>query len=206
MYIRTKEPGTDPVIISTWDNIGINWRAQLASNHYKVHTSNTVIIDEAQLTYWDTELWNSYLKTIGRGSLDRVILFASYANPIGRVAVKGTSMVVPPCQAISLRPVDHLDQLPSAGLFLSADEFAGMVKAAFQDGRFTADFLDSVFHLTAGHAGAVKDMLRIVMNHAVSLFIKPQYSLTIVSSHTVNSRRIPGTPWISFRAAFLYMS
>ena len=201
-----EEPTTNLIMINTWVNDGTHWQTQLAAHNYNFNGPNTVIIDEAQLRYWDTEFWNSYLKDFDFRSCNRIILFVSWGNPIGRVSAMGTKMVVPTSQIISLRPVDHQDELPPGGLFLSADEFSDMIKVAFPNGHFAADFLDHVLHLTAGHAGAVHDMLRIVMDDTVSLCIKPQNSLTIVSSRTVNLRRKPGnTPWKSFKANFLSM-
>jgi len=191
-----EEPTSNLIMINTWVKDSTRWETKLAAHNYDFNGPNTLIIDEAQLTYWDTGFWNSYLKAINDRSRDRIILFVSWASPTSRVSVKGpTPIVVPATQSINLRPTNHLDHLPPVGLLLSKAEFNEMVDTAFPDGRFTAKFLDHVFHLTAGHAGAVNEVLRIIMADAVSLCIKPQYSLTIVSSHTVNSRRkLPSTP------------
>jgi hypothetical protein len=206
-HIHAEEPTTNLIMISTWNKNEFRWEANLAAHNYNFNGPNTLIIDEAQLMYWDFEFWNTYLKEISFRPRDRIILFVGWGHPTGRVSVKGTNMSFQANHTISLRPIDHQDELPPAGLFLSADEFSEMVKVAFPNGRFTEDFLDHVLHLTAGHAGAVHDILRIVMDDAVSLCIKPLNSLTILSSHTANLRRKLGnTPWKSFRPNFLSMT
>ena len=123
---------------------------------------NVIIVDEAQLTYGDGAFWNNCLKGITNLSLDRVILFASYGSPKRRISVDGTPRV-PDYRRISLRPVDHGDGIAEAGLFLLEDEFTDMIKRPHPTHRFEKEFLDYVFRVTAGHAGAVDDLLRTVL-------------------------------------------
>jgi hypothetical protein len=107
-------------------------------------------------------------------------------------------MVVADCSRVSLQPVDHGDGISPAGLFLKADEFADVVERSA--GRFESDFLDYVFRVTAGHTGAVRDLLRVVMADDVSPHIKLQHSLIVVSSHTVDSSMKTGnTRWKSYQ-------
>lgn len=137
-------------------------------------------------------------------SPDRVILFTSYGSPNGVVSVEGTPMIVSECKQVSLRPVNHKDGIPQAGLLLMKDEFDDMVERLHPENRFEADFLEYVFHVTAGHTGAVSDLLQVASAHEVSLRIQIQHSLTIVSRHTANSRMTAGsTRWKCFRAYFL---
>lgn len=202
-HICTKEPAVDPILIDSWPLAIPSWPEKL-TDKYKPDGPNVIIIDEAQLTYWDTGFWNSFLKMIIPENLDRVILFASYGSPSGRISVEGTPMVVEDHCRVSLQPVDHGDGIPPAGLLLMPDEFADMVGRSFPTERFEADFLRYVFRVTAGHTGAVRDLLRIVMADDVSLHIKLQHSLIIVSSHIVTSGVKTGsTRWKSFGPNFL---
>ena len=165
---------------------------------------NTIIIDEAQLTYWDTGLWNDFLKYITKESQDRVILFASYGSPTFRVSAEGTSMILPKFNRIGLRPEDHKDGIAPAGLLLTREEFTEMVGRVNQAGILADDFLDYVFRVTAGHTGAVVDLLRAVLAHDVSLRVQLQHSLIIVSSHIVILRtKSTSTHWKCLRPNFL---
>jgi hypothetical protein len=170
-HITTQEPAGNLIVIASWPDNGLSWLAKL-TNRYDDTGPNTIIIDEAQLSYWDTAFWNGFLKTITPDSPNRVILFASYGSPAGAVTTEGTQMVVPDCARVGLRSIDHGDGVTPAGLFLTTDEFADMIRKKYPTGRFKKDFLDYVFRVTAGHAGAVFDLLRVVWAHDVSLRIK----------------------------------
>ena len=87
---------------------------------------------------------------------------------------------------------------------LTFEEFADVVKKLCPEELFEQDFLDYIFCATAGHAGAVVDLLRIVIAHGVSLRITLQHSLTIVLSHIVaSSAKARSTRWNAFTATFL---
>lgn len=133
---------------------------------------NICIIDEGQLSYWDSSFWNGLLKMIRPESKDRVILFVSYGSPNRRVSVEGTPMILPELNRVGLQPVDHGDGIAPAGLFLTSDEFNDMVQKKFPAGRFKTDFLDYVFRMTAGQAGAIEELLRVVLAHNVCLPIE----------------------------------
>jgi hypothetical protein len=178
-------PAVDPILIDSWPKGKPNWSARLPAN-YDSEGPNTIIIDEGQLTYWDTGFWTSFLKSImNYPTLDRVILFASYGSPIGGVTSEGTPMDIPDDNRVSLQAVDHGDGIPAAGLLFTHEEFAEVVEKSYPSELFEQDFLDYVFRVTFGHAGAVADLLRIVTAHDVSFRIRLQHSLIIGSSHTV---------------------
>jgi len=180
-----------------------DWYERLKNTYgYERRGPNTIIIDNAHLTYWDSAFWNSFLKKFHNRSRDRVILFASYGDPDDYVSAQDTSMIIPHHQKISLRPIDHQDKTAPAGLLLTTGEFADMVKRRYPTGYFEEDFLDYVFHVTAGHTAAVSELLREVSTHEVGLHIKLQHSLTIVSSPTLISTT-GSIRWKSFRPNFL---
>jgi hypothetical protein len=170
-HIRHKEPEAQPIVIDHWSHdTEVGWASRLTPQYDpSPEARNIIIIDEAQSTYWDFGFWNSFLKSLYITSPNRVILFASYGSPHRRMSVEGTPFQIPDEQRVSLRPVDHRDEIPPVGLFLMREEFNDMVKKSAT--RFKADFLDYVFHITAGHTGAVKDLLRVVEADGVSLRI-----------------------------------
>jgi hypothetical protein len=200
-HIATQEPTVNLVLISNWPKDGPDWNEKLTKKGFNNNGPNIIIIDEAQLTYWDSAFWNSFLKQITPTSSNRVILFASYGSPTGTVTAEGTLMI-PDRYRIDLRPINHGDGVTPAGLFLTTDEFADVVGKRYPTGRFEKDFLDYVLRVTAGHVGAVTDLLGIVYGHDVSLRIKLQHSLTIISSHTVNSSMMTASTRPSLRANF----
>lgn len=205
------EPTVNPILISSWPEDGTSWFEKLtAAPNYNLDGSNTIIIDEAQLTYWDFGFWNNFLKSISPVSSNRIILFGSYGSPTVRAPL--TKMVtpyhLPDCQRVDLRPVDHKDNIPPAGLLLLEDEFSDLVQAAFPGSCFTTDFREYVFAITAGHVGAVVDLLSIVKHRTVGLCFKlsTACSLKILSRHTVNSStkmEMEITLWRLFIAIFL---
>ncbi|PVF97275.1 hypothetical protein CPB86DRAFT_786079 [Serendipita vermifera] len=162
-YIKATE-GIDAIFFGAWPKDQMPYGPKLRERGYKEGEANIIIIDDAQLSYWDTEFWNDFLKQIGPNSLSRdyVILFASYGSASGVVSVEGTPMIVPDSQRVGLRPVDHGDEVAQVGLLLTKEEFMDVVGKSFPSHRFSKDFLDYIFDTTAGHVGAVGDILRIV--------------------------------------------
>jgi hypothetical protein len=169
-YIE-KEEGVRACLLNNWpQNPSTPWLEKLKDAGYKEGEPNVVIIDEAQLTYWDGSFWNGGLKTIKPESANRFILFASYGSATARVPVTGTPTRLPEHQQVSLRPVDHNDGIEPIGLLLTKEEFDDMVQRLYPRHSFSRDFLDCIFDLTAGHTGAVEDILRIVQSQSVGLW------------------------------------
>ena len=78
-----------------------------------------------------------------------------------------------------------------------------MVRKLCPTSRFNVEFLDYVFRIMAGHTGAVRDLLRIVSAHNVSLCIKLWHLLIPVSSHTMmSSMMAENICWKRLRANF----
>ncbi|KAG8810124.1 hypothetical protein FRC17_003081 [Serendipita sp. 399] len=163
-HIRLKEPSTHPILIDNWPENRSSWVSKL-TEMFDPSGPNTIIIDEGQLTYWDTSFWNSFLKMITPESTNRVILFASYGSPHNRVSVFGTTAFVPDVNRVSLRPIDHGDNVAQAGLLLLPDEFHDLVERRCPKRHFKEDFIDYIYGFTAGHVGATRDLLTIVLEH-----------------------------------------
>ena len=86
------------------------WQNVLGTLGWEFDDGSVLIVDEAQLTYSDgVGLWNTVFKPISahpKRYKNRIVIFASYGSPTG-APTKGTPMVVPPYQQVSLRPIDH---------------------------------------------------------------------------------------------------
>lgn len=207
-HIKAKEPKPNLVVVPAWSHEGnrnLSGERYLTENYrYDPAGRNIVIIDEAQLTYWDTALWNSVLKPITPESPNRFILFASYGSPNRRPSVEGTPMLIQSPQHISLRPIEHGDGIPSAGLLLSTDEFNDMIQQRYPVERFTQDFLNYVHEATAGQTGAVKDFLDVVLAHDVSfrLYVRITSTLIIIESYRDIKRSYAAYSLETFRTQF----
>ena len=126
-----------------------------------------LLFDEAQESYTDPLLWNSFLKGVGDGAYDkyRVILFCSYGSPgscpfLYRL---GTPLVLSSDARISLLPGKQ-----KIGLLLNWKEFTQVVSRFEHNVNLDDDLHDMIFDWTAGHVGAVVKLLDI-MAYQVSL-------------------------------------
>ncbi|KAF8331794.1 hypothetical protein F5887DRAFT_55236 [Amanita rubescens] len=93
------------------------------------------------------------------------IVFCSYGNPLLRINVGETMEIptlisVPDYQRVTLRHVDHEDNLPPVGLLFTQSEFNDLIKN--QKSYFDESFFDDVFRITNGHVGAIHDFIQIV--------------------------------------------
>jgi len=136
-----------------------------------VLTSNTVVlVDEAQVTYNDTALWNTIIKE--RRSLTclynfRLCLFCSYGSPrTGPDQTFFTPVTLFDEQRISLTPQNQ-SRSPNIGLFYDKEEFKDVVSRLLTykySERFTfdEDAQDYIFALTNGHPGAVESIVNVL--------------------------------------------
>jgi hypothetical protein len=102
------------------------------------------------------------MKALGSQTSPGVITFVSYGS---LYSVHGESPGISPALTISLRPVTT----GSAALLLTKTEFDDFVPVKFPNHRFDESLLDTIFDLTAGHAGACVDLLDFTRSHPVSL-------------------------------------
>jgi hypothetical protein len=188
-----------------WPEDGTNWLEKLLNAGCKKNDKNSIIIDEAQLSYWNDSFYNGFLKNINSSTPDRIILFTSYGNPDNSVPVRGTNMWVPDRWRVSLRRVDHQDKIDPVGLLLTKEEFDDMVNKLLTTHQFSQELLDYIFNTIVGYAGAVEDLLRIVAHHDVSFFWhQVDHSLKYTPSHTVHLKEpMRNTRWTRFGAASL---
>ena len=107
-----------------------------------------LILDEAQLSYWDDELWIQGLKPIGSSTPYMVILFASYGSASRNIRPVATPFRVQEEQLVGLARGRN----PSVGLLLTEEEAEGVVKIKFvkikfPDHRFDKSLLDYIYNL-----------------------------------------------------------
>jgi hypothetical protein len=156
-----------------------------------------LLLDEAQQSYWNDELWGALFKSI-RPSVGYpfVILFSSYGSP-GR-GYEGfnpqkhhkTPMVFAPEQQIGLRPDESIDRdLPISiwsggstemhtcrpvGLLLEEDEAIDVLtryaSTAIQPPiSLSADLKKELFLISDGHAGLLLDLVSVLKRVPVSV-------------------------------------
>ncbi len=122
-HIRNEESDTRIFWINGWPRHDI----QKSGGHreyikrvqrWKEGAKTVFIYDEAQLSYWDIELWRDFFRDISRRTPDRwTIVFASYGSPTSRFKIKGTLVQLKDMQRVTQKAIDHHDNLPSVGLF-----------------------------------------------------------------------------------------
>jgi hypothetical protein len=155
-----------------------------------------LLLDEAQQSYWDGELWAALFKSIGHGAgYPFAILFSSYGSPgRGYEGFDGekhrtTPMIFTSEQQIGLRPEESIDRDLSTsiqsgestgkhtcrpvGLLLEEDEaidtltrFTSVVDPHLS---LSADLKKELFQISDGHAGLLRDLVLILNRVPVSV-------------------------------------
>ena len=100
----------------------------------------------------------------------RAIVFASYGSPTSHVTIDGTSIFIEDAQRVTLRSIQHDDDIAPVGLFFTRTEFDDVVRDEYRMNRLDSYFLNNVFDVTGGHVGALLDFIKIIVNHNVSTF------------------------------------
>lgn len=129
-----------------------------------------LLFDEGQETYRDVPLWNSFLKGIGTGDdRYRAILFCSYGSASSTPAPQEhVQFATPP----SLRKAACISLHPTAdvvGLLLTRSEFDEVVSLHRDRPSLDPHLTTLIFEYTAGHVGAVVDILSIISSQVVFL-------------------------------------
>ena len=144
-----------------------------------------LLLDEAQESYWDGELWAALFKSIQRAVRNPfVILFLSYGSPDrGYAGFDGekhitTPMVFAPEQQISLRPEKDFDNNPQifiqsgksaklhtcrpAGLLLKEDEAIDILTRYTSFLSLSADLKRELFLISDGHVGLLIGLINVL--------------------------------------------
>ncbi|KAK2459536.1 hypothetical protein APHAL10511_008442 [Amanita phalloides] len=121
-----------------------------------------LLFDEAQDTYHDVNLWNNFFKRVHDGAFNNyyIVLFCSYGSPSPQPVMYdrgGTPLALNPAARVSLWHAAN-----PVGLLLSQTEFEEVAAKYKPSLKLHPGLLDYLFHLTAGHVGAVVSLLAIV--------------------------------------------
>ncbi|KDQ06792.1 hypothetical protein BOTBODRAFT_181262 [Botryobasidium botryosum FD-172 SS1] len=135
-----------------------------------------LLFDEAQDSYWDTRLWNEFLKDVQDPSSHiHVIIFCYYGSPSPYPnSLSGvTTLFMQPEARISLQPSVDGD----IGLFFTRAEYYQELLPRFPHRiplDLNADFIDAVHRWTSGHVGFIHDVFFYikteVSSHALALY------------------------------------
>lgn len=127
------------------------------------------ILDEAQMSYEDAELWLGFIKfQHGRLSGPRICAFSSYGSPSAGPQEFGLGSPLVQLgiqQRVSITR-SLIQGSPSISLFYSRNEFDDVLTRICNDYRcpmhLEADASDYIFSLTSGHPGAVVSILSML--------------------------------------------
>jgi hypothetical protein len=175
-HIKQQEPAANVIFIANWDLKAVdaagNWQSHLVDKYGWVTGERTFFIfDDAQTTYGDIDLWNQLFKSIHDFDNRFAIAFASYGSPTYRLTIHGTPFFVSDVNRVTMRHTDY-DELGSVGLLFSQTEFNELVDKKFPIvHHFDSLFLKDVFELSGGHVGAIRDLLKVIVNHSVCFFM-----------------------------------
>jgi hypothetical protein len=142
-----------------------------------------LLFDEAQATYEDHHLWNTFFKRVHDGLLYyHAILFCSYGSPSANPLdyARGTPPLLRSAARVSLWHEQH-----SIGLLLNRIEFnevvAGYAKRPERKLLLDPELQDHFYVLTGGHVGAVVELLHLV-SYQVSLDSFEMYNLDFLTN------------------------
>ena len=177
-HIGDREPLVHVIWISGWKFGDVEasggWYPYLKKRKFWEEGKDTVFIfDEAQVSYTDGALWNDLFKSIRQYRDRRAIVFASYGSPSSIINIGGTLIFVADEARVTLLPIDNGDNLPAVGLFFTRTEFDELVSTQYSspEYHFHPSFLNAVFGITEGHAGAICDVLEIILGYDVCAFV-----------------------------------
>lgn len=157
-HISQRDPSVHVIWIQGWPQRvaeSRDYQSYLQDKGWIINRETVFIFDEAQATYRDGTLWHHFFKSMETFNA-RVIIFCSYGSPslrinVGEIMEIPTPISVPDHQRITLRHVDHEDDLPPVGLLFTQSEFNDLVKD--QKSYSDESFFDAVFRITNGHVG-----------------------------------------------------
>ena len=157
-----------------------------------------LLLDEAQQSYWDGELWADLFKRVEPGTSPFIILFLSYGSPHrgfagydGEKHIK-TPMIFGAEQQISLRPDENIEDYgpdslltwSPVGLLLDMNEAIDiMTRYASNIIRpslsLTADLKEGFFLSSNGHVGLLTSLIRVLQDVPVSIILYIMIQLTL---------------------------
>lgn len=201
VYILTRNPAAVVKIIKSWpEQTGADLEERIKGRIPPSDPQNTYLLfDNAQDTYWDSDLWEYYFKDkVQRGSGPFAILFCSYGSPTYRPVLyaRGAPLVIEACARMSLQPAicTHPRHSP-VGLLFSREEFNEAIdryKGPDRDAvRMDEELRELLFVWTMGHPGAVADLLFMLAHEArcsVASLLNSSSLLTFTETQTITRR------------------
>jgi hypothetical protein len=172
-------------VITSWpDNEPMLWKERLEQylspsllRGNGPRCSAYLLFDNAEATYGDSRLWEEFFKdVVQRKATVLVALFCCYGSPNAKPVVysPGTPPILGHCDRVSLRPMDshHIHEGHGPiGLLLTREEFDEVVDRYLdldrKPLRLDEKLREMLHEWTAGHAGAVADLLSMIC-YAVS--------------------------------------
>ena len=163
------------LVVSSWLNdmplttLASRLFARLPGIAAGVMQKTYILFDNAQDTYWDTELWEDFFKDHQqRRNGYRIILFCSYGSASKRIFdYNHRTIVVRPKARVSLRRTTVDSDYEPVGLLLSREEFDDVVDRSAVV-LLAPDLQDFIFDSTNGHVGAVMGILEALSYLLVS--------------------------------------
>jgi hypothetical protein len=146
----------------------------LESQGWRNKPNRVLIVDEAQLSYWDHAFWYIFLQSIDHNTPYMVIMFASYGRAGRDLLDDKIIFRVQEDQHIDLYPGKRT---PWLGLLLTREEMEGAVEKSFPNHHFDDSLLKYVYSLTFGHVGACCDALRVIEKSDVSSCSSADYNM-----------------------------
>ena len=118
-----QDPAAHIIRLNSWGttkvwNMG-GWEAFLRAKGWQQGRKPFFIIDEAQMSYGDIDLWVGFFKELPSFKDQFAIAFASYGSPNSRISVGGTPIIVSDRRRVALVRIDHDDGLGAVGLLFS---------------------------------------------------------------------------------------
>ncbi|RPB18160.1 hypothetical protein L211DRAFT_815718 [Terfezia boudieri ATCC MYA-4762] len=181
-YIDTLDDGPSVFRINGWAQ-GRVAESKGWANHISRETEGldvrdasvayVILLDEAQSTYWDDQLWSEFVKELSQGSWNAkhhyLVMFSSYGS------VSLPDAITPPHitahQLVSLRP--NNDHPYPLGLLLSEEEFTDALARKCRHHKpkpiqFTEDVSSVLYAVTQGHAGALHSLIDSFTSYIVT--------------------------------------
>lgn len=181
--------------ITGWDrNISqIGWAAHLeqltgVNGRDWIDHEAYLLLDEAQMSHWDLQLWAELFKSIEPGTKPYIVLFMSYGSPNRGFAGFDpehvpTPMNFAPEQQISLQPQESVEtrclgrlRWRPVGLLLDKDEAMEVVHRyaliLCPSMAVTPDLKQGFFACSSGHVGLLIGLIRLLLEVPVSLTLE----------------------------------
>jgi hypothetical protein len=149
-----------------------------------------LLLDEAQQSYWDDQLWADLFKRVEPGAGPFIILFCSYGSPHrGYAGYDKEKFIKTPMdfgaeQQISLRPDENIEDYgpdsllkwSPVGLLLDINEAIDIMTQyasnVIRPSLFlTADLKEGFFLSSNGHVGLLTSLIRVLQDVPVSVIL-----------------------------------